>query len=213
MTLLDVLGRFAPSSPRSLAAFAAIVLASCQGGASGPPPPVLVFAEYWPQLPLSLVAEIHSGQVSLDDVRVQSAINRAPHCGYAADFSNPQQPPRLRVNGQPGTPGFNVQLEAHNLVEASNLAEPCNGPWNVTDVLMQPTEGIMVGTLTRVGSAQFTLPSNSSFTTATGVFEFTLTAIDQDTGSGSFRYLTTNDNDPRDQRVLFMTGSFTASRF
>jgi hypothetical protein len=212
MTVLEVLRRFASSSPRNLVAFAAIALTSCQNGPSGPPPPLLVFAESWPQLPQSLVAEIHSGQVSLGDVRVQSAINMAPHCGYAADFSSSQRP-RLRVNGQPGTPGFNLQLEAHNLVEASNLAGPCNGPWNVSDVLMQPTQGIMVGTLTRLGSAQFTLPNNSGFTTATGVFEFTLTAIDQQTGSGSFRCLMANSNDPHDQRVLFVIGSFTAPRF
>ena len=196
----------------SIAILIIVALVGCSGCPQNNPQPSLVFTEYWPSWGPHIVDQLHSGALSLDDPRIQSDLRSASQCTFAVD-PGASSAPQLTHSGQPGGAGFNVKLDWSGIVEASGLTQPCTGANLVSLVTMYPNpwQGPAINVPMKLGVAEFNLGNNAVFSSAQGIFEFTLTSFERHSVTASYRYVMTNP-DPRDTRVLVITGSFLTLR-
>lgn len=190
--------------------FAIILAAALPTGCDGTPPPPLVMRislPPWPRNIDDITAGLYAGTLSLDDSRLQGDLATGA-CTFVAD-SGGTSAIQVVTGGTPGDPKFNAEFVATGLQPAAST-HPCSPDVTPVLVKLQPPVGLLLGQLTRGGSAELDVV-DQVFTAAHGYVEFTLSTFDASTSTGSFRMIVRNDTHPDDTRTIYVIGNFTAT--
>jgi len=153
-----------------------------------------------PQNKQNVLADVIAGTRPLTDVSLAN-----PHCDFIAPSD--AQAPQLRMNGNPGDPGFNFKFQWTPLNNTPSSSS-CNSNDSITGISIESDRGIGLNQLTKSG----TISAFFGGTTFTSKYvEITMTRVDAGSNvlSASFQAWLENQNDPNDLHVLVITnGSF-----
>ena len=173
-----------------------------------------------PRLSNNQVDALRNGSLSFGDPSLSLELERS-RCLFTVDY--PNSPGTIFLaSGDPGQPGFNVQLTAPSIHAVTSSDFPCD-PAVVplpTGMTIQPSQNLSIGVPQNVGALTMDTGSGTYSTSPQnhppGYFEFTLDSFNRNTNraGGNFRFIVRRDcpmTDPActmDNRLIFGVGSF-----